>query len=334
LAEKIRERFDRPLGLAELSRYDYHAANRRWLEFHEEALRPAEKVRQTPVQPGVDVCVTYFNKQRHFPQLLRALEDQTEQGFGVIAVDDGSTENEARELFDAMAAKYGDRGWTFFRQENAFVDAARNSAARRSRAEYLLFVDADDVPAKETVEHLLEAAVSTGDDCILSGGWVLEGDEIPTQETAIRYLPLGPNLITGLVDPGVLGLSMILIRRSVFEALGGYRERRGAAHEDWELQVRLLMAGYKSDVLPECLLYFRQPDGGLAKTSADYPAKQRLIDVYEEQLAQVGLKGMGRAMHALFRRSQERQGPDPNARLKERVRLMMTRRKLEPRSTA
>jgi hypothetical protein len=98
---------------------------------------------------------------------------------------------------------------------------------------------------------------------------------------------------------------MILIRRAVFESIGGYRELRGAAHEDWELQARLAMAGYTIDVLPEYLHFYRVVEDGLARMSADFPAKHRMIETYDRQLASAGLYGMANAMYALYRQWQD-----------------------------
>lgn len=325
LADKIRQRFGAPRQSSGISPYDADKANARWLAFHEEILRKRTP-RQLPALGArlpVDICISYFNKGPYFPQLLKALEGQTVQGFGVIAVDDGSTEPESIAVFDKMAEQYRDRGWEFFRQTNEFVDAARNRAAARSKAEYLLFIDADDIPVPQTVERLLEAALYSQDDCVLSGGLLLK-DNDPEQGTGDRYLPLGPNLVSGLVDPIVFGLPMILIRRRVFEALGGYREMRGAGHEDWELQAWLLMAGYRTDVFPECLLHFRRLPGGLAAVSADFPAKQRLTGAYESRLAEVGMQGLASLVHALNRRCMELEAEaGRNVRLENRVRQMI-----------
>jgi glycosyltransferase involved in cell wall biosynthesis len=328
LADKLAECWRSP-GAVQPS-YDYRSANRRWLEFHERALqRPRTMVAVSrPDARAVDVCITYFNKASHFPELLEALAAQTVQGFGVIAVDDGSTEPEAQAVFDAMAARYADRGWTFFRQANVWVDAARNAAAKRSQAEYLLFIDADDVPAPSTVERLLSAALISGDDCLLSGGLLIEDGSVQA-----RYMPLGPNLTSGLIDPGVFGMSMILIRRAVFESLGGYRTIRGAAHEDWELLVRLELRGYRADVVPEFLLHFRRLPDGLARNSDDFAAKRRLIETYQEAFAQLGMHGMANTIHALYRRCQELEKaareqvpPEVRTRLHERVREILARK--------
>lgn len=334
LAAKLSERLAAPLAPKELASYDHEAANRRWLEFHREALSKPVKAKPETTAT-VDVCITYFNKGRYFPQLLDALQRQTTNRFGVIAVDDGSTDASARAVFDAMADSYRERGWQFFRQANAYVDAARNNAAARSQADYLLFIDADDIPAPNTVERLMEAAAISGDDCLLSGGHLFAGEGAPERLLA-RYLPLGPNLVAGLIDPIVFGLPMILIRRSVFTALGGYREMRGVAHEDWELQARLLLAGYRTDVIPECLLYFRRLADGLAATSEDYPAKHRLVDAYEEKLRELGLHGAAGLIHTLDRRcrqleqalERQRESVAPD-KLRDRVRTMMARHRAE-----
>lgn len=300
LAAKLVEQWNTPPD--SVPSYDYAAANQRWLVFHESLTK--QRGAAVPVSAldasKVDVCVTYFNKAAQFPQLLEALANQTVHGFGVIAVDDGSTDPEAEAVFASLAAKYASRGWIFFRQRNMFVDAARNQTARRSQAEFLLFIDADDVPAPEMVERLLSAALMSGDDCLITGGLFLDGASVEAY-----YMPLGPNLATGLIDPIIFGPPTILIRRSVFEAIGGYRQVRGAAHEDWELQIRLLLRGYRTDVVPEFLLQFRRLEDGLARTSEDFPAKRRLIDAYEEELAKIGLHGIANTVQALYRRCRE-----------------------------
>ena len=65
------------------------------------------------------------------------------------------------------------------------------------------------------------------------------------------------------------------------------------------------MAGYRLDVLPEYLLYFRRRESGLSHTSADYEAKRRLIDTYEDALGKVGLRGLAASMIALLKHQQE-----------------------------
>jgi O-antigen biosynthesis protein len=312
LAEKMLERLRSPLAPEQLPTYDVEAANARWLKFHREALAKPAKLSTRVAPATVDVCIPYFNKPAYLPQLLAALERQTLRGFGVIAVDDGS-DPEAQASFDLSSERYRERGWQFLRQPNSFVDAARNRAASLSHADYLLFVDADDVPAPNAIERMLESICLSGEDCLVAAGKQFEGEGLPydiesgeiTSSILTSYMPLGPDLLCGLVHPDVLGPSMILVRRTAFEAVGGYRTMRGAAHEDWELQIRLLMAGFRVDVLPEYLLFFRKTESGLSQTSSEFEAKRRLTQTYDNELAKVGLRGLAPTLVALVKRRDE-----------------------------
>jgi len=290
--------------------YDFATANDAWLAFHRGILkrpRPKKNMDTDRAQPSVSVCIPYFNKARYFPELLACLETQTLAEFSVVAVDDGSSQPEAKDVFSAMADKYDRPGWIFLCQENAFVDAARNKAAQHSDSEYLFFIDADDLIPPHAIRRMLEAAVNSGVDCLVSGSVLFSGDEPPYTTTA-KYMPIGANLVAGLIEPIIFGGPMILVRRKVFEAIGGYREVHGAAHEDWELQARLAMHGFDTDVLPEYLHQYRQLPDGLAKTSDGFIAKRRIIDCYEEQFSRIGMHGIGGVMFALYRRCQELEG--------------------------
>lgn len=310
LAAKLYEVLVDSCGDVPAAPYDFTAANDSWLSFHSDLLargRSKARVETAEEKRSVCVCIPYFNKPRYFPELLNCLDDQTLSDFSVVAVDDGSTDPAARELFDAMAAKYERQGWRFLRQENAFVDAARNSAARQANSEYLFFIDADDLIPPHAIERMLEAAVISGVDCLVSASVLFTGDEPPYITTA-HYMPIGANLVAGLIEPIIFGGPMILIKRKVFEAIGGYREVRGAAHEDWELQARLAINGYDTDIFPEYLHQYRQLDDGLAKTSDGFLAKRRIIECYEEQFSKIGMHGLGGLLVALYRRSQELEG--------------------------
>ena len=317
LAAKIRERLRRPLRPSELAQYDFAAHNDEWLRFHDRicsAARAKASAAVARVPASVDICITYFNQARHFPQLLQSLELQSSQNFRVIAIDDGSTAPNAAALFDYMAEKYSDRGWIFRRQSDRSVTTARNQAAAQASAEYLLFIDADNVLAANAIERLLQSAQASGDDCLTSGVLQFSGDQFPYEKRTGRptapihqtNMPLGPALAAAVTNPSILGGNVILIRRNVFEAIGGYRELGSTEHEDWALQVKLAAAGYRTDVVPEYLCYCRQSGDSLSRTIDPDQAKRRLVEQFDEQLATVKLQGAASVLHFNLARTRER----------------------------
>jgi glycosyltransferase involved in cell wall biosynthesis len=242
-----------------------------------------------------------------------ALEQQTEQDFHVIAVNDGSPDEESNSAFEKQAHRVAKRGWDFYRQPNAFVDAARNAAARRGSGDLILFVDSDDVTARTSIARMREAITLSGDDALICASYLFASDGHPFDPATGAVLvpayatciPLGMDLVGGLVNPCAFGGSMFIVRRAAFEKIGGFRELRGAGHEDWELYVRLALAGCRVDVVPEMLQFYRQVEGSLARTLPVESAKRRLLDAYEERLTAIGLKGAALALAGLHQSATE-----------------------------
>lgn len=125
---------------------------------------------------------------------------------------------------------------------------ARNRGAEHARGDFLLFVDADCLLARDALEHLLGAA---GD-----GYGALVGGVVP--ETG-RYWVLASNLMT---FPGYLTLDApgerdclpsfcLVVPRAVWQQVGPFAERyHGASAEDLDLSFRMRQAGLRLGCTP------------------------------------------------------------------------------------
>ncbi len=87
----------------------------------------------------IDVVIPCYNAARFLGQALDSVFAQGQPGLQVILIDDGSTDDCA-----AVARPYGARV-QLQTQANAGIAAARNAGIQRSRADWLAFLDADDV---------------------------------------------------------------------------------------------------------------------------------------------------------------------------------------------
>jgi hypothetical protein len=67
----------------------------------------------------------------------------------------------------------------------------------------------------------------------------------------------------------------VVLSRTAFEAVGGYRESTGP--EDYDLWMRLLLSGHRAVKIPEVLLQWRDSSARLTRVDPRY-ARQRFFD--------------------------------------------------------
>jgi GT2 family glycosyltransferase/glycosyltransferase involved in cell wall biosynthesis len=232
--------------------------------------------------PAVTVCIAYFEEPTFLPEALLSLEHQTSTDFTVVVVDDGSPSPTARAAFDACAARYTHRGWTFLRQTNQYAGAAKNRAAREASTDFLLFLDADDIAMPNMVERFLQAALLSGDDCLVAPNYGFRDD--PNGPCLQLYDPPGNNLIGSMGDD-MHGAGCIFIRRSAFHQLGGFTTLRGLSFDDYELHIRANLAGLRWDVLPDFVYRYRMPRAhGVSRSTSAYNNLARVTRWYKALL--------------------------------------------------
>ena len=119
---------------------------------------------QTNPALELSVIVPVWNGAGEIHRLLDALAAQTADRarYEVVVVDNGSTDETARIV----------AGYPFVRllhQPRPGSYAARNLAIAETSGRFLLFTDADCVPAPDWVETALDLANRHGEDCLIGG---------------------------------------------------------------------------------------------------------------------------------------------------------------------
>ena len=238
-----------------------------WLDLYKElALQSAADVASpaVPDPPLVSVCLVHFNRPQLLSFMIDSLYRQDYTNFEVILVDDGSTLPAATDYLHALEPAFADRGWQIVRQPNAYLGVARNNAAAHAAGEYLLFLDDDNVATEKLISTLASVMQRRNVDILSCATNVFEGDGAPpeTVATGTHWVPLGASAASGLFR-NIFGDASALIRKSVFDRLGGFSEDYGLGHEDWEFYARAVLGGYQLEVVPEPLLYYRVSSGGM-----------------------------------------------------------------------
>ncbi len=95
------------------------------------------------LQKKVSVIIPTLNEEEYLPKLLKSLMEQSFQDFEIIVSDAGS-----RDRTRAIAKEYG-----ALVVEGGMPGIARNAGAKKAAGDFLFFLDADVIPAKDFLEN-------------------------------------------------------------------------------------------------------------------------------------------------------------------------------------
>jgi glycosyltransferase involved in cell wall biosynthesis len=176
----------------------------------------------------VSVIIPAYNAANLVGRAIESALGQTVQPLEILVIDDGSQDNTA-EVVAAYPPPV-----RLLRKSNGGPASARNMGARAARGEWLAMLDADDWWAPAKLERQL--AVDTDPNIGL-----IHGPASTTRADAPSELTFdelwGQNWIIN---------SSALIRRSVFDELGGFNEDpRLISVEDYNLWLRICAAGWR-----------------------------------------------------------------------------------------
>jgi glycosyltransferase involved in cell wall biosynthesis len=218
--------------------------------------------------PVVSVVLNFLNEERFIEEALQSVRDQTLADWELILVDDGSTDRSTLIARDLAAADERIRYVDHPGHENRGMSASRNLGAAHATAPYIGFLDADDVWVSGKLAEQVELLESIPDVALVCGamlywrswdpasrkadlleprGWVADR-RLDPPEAALALYPLGRAPSAG-VD--------LLVRRSVFEAVGGFEQRFHALFEDQAFLVKVYLR-YPVYISSRIWLYYRQ----------------------------------------------------------------------------
>lgn len=109
-------------------------------------------------RPAISVIVPAYNAGRCLPACAASLFEQSFEGFELLLIDDGSTDDTAVVM--AELAQKDTRVRLLAHEKNRGLSAARNTGLTGAQGEYIAFVDADDVVLPAYLERLYALCVS------------------------------------------------------------------------------------------------------------------------------------------------------------------------------
>jgi glycosyltransferase involved in cell wall biosynthesis len=201
----------------------------------------------TPLQhvsPSISVIIPTYDRLPFLQEAVRSVEAQSLLCWELIVVDDGSTDG----TWAWLASQPHIRAVRL--PQRSGPAAARNRGAEKARAPYLAFLDSDDLFTPKKLE--LQLALLERDPelalCHSDELWLRDGKELRQKP---KHEKRGGHIFSHCLPLCRISPSATLIRRSVFERLGGFDEELEVA-EDYELWLRLTCR-YPVGFIPEPL---------------------------------------------------------------------------------
>lgn len=183
---------------------------------------------------GVSIIIPCFNARDTVAEAIDSVLVQSGGGVApeIIVVDDGSRDDTA-----AIASRYPTV--RVERTSNRGVSAARNTGLALARADFIKFLDADDILLPGAIAHQLSGLASWSDAAVIFGDHVrVHGN----RRRIVRHTPVpSRDHCAHIIMRNILPAAP-LYPRSWLEAVGGFDERLSTG-EDWNLHVRLAAAG-------------------------------------------------------------------------------------------
>lgn len=184
----------------------------------------------------ISLIITTYNAARYLVEAVDSALAQTYPNLEVIVVDDGSTDDTR-----AVLSPYRDRV-TYIHQPNQERSVARNNGLAAATGEYVSFLDSDDVVAPEKIADLAAVLEAMPDYGVAYSGmeFFWEGGR---RQGVPRPTPSG-DLLPELLWHNFITASVPLFRREALAIAGGF-DPRLVPVEDWELCLRVALAGFR-----------------------------------------------------------------------------------------
>jgi glycosyltransferase involved in cell wall biosynthesis len=217
--------------------------------------------------PAISVIIPAYNSERFISEALQSALNQSFQDFEIIVVDDGSTDR-SREIIESFNGPI-----TYHYQPNRGAAAARNLGLSAAKADWVAFLDADDVwyPHKLAVQMdytrlYPEVAFFYSDTDIIDDAGDIKDRGLLSAKSVRRakrnersFISNGRRSLVSVVfnDQPFPYPSTVLAKRELLLHVGGFNPLFvGNYHEDFEFFARVIRIS-SLRFIPQSLVKYR-----------------------------------------------------------------------------
>ena len=216
-------------------------------------------------RPHISVVIPCYNDGRYLPETIDKLSLQTFKDFEIIVVNDGSTDPLTLQVLSDLEKK----NVTVLHKENGRMASARNHGVEYAKGSLIAALDADDYFHPTFFEKASKILAAKKEVAVVTSHIKLFGEinKVAKPRGGTEYNFLFSNQCPACA----------IVRKDVWDAVGGYDEAMKKGYEDWEFYIRITQQGWLIHVIPEQILFYRQTQKSVHKNDT-LTHRRELID--------------------------------------------------------
>ena len=220
------------------------------------------------------MIVPVYNAESFLDETLQSVLSKTYENWECIIVNDGSTDNT-----ESIAKRWckRDARFRYFYKENGGLSSARNLGIKYSNADYIAFLDSDDVLTKNSLEIRINTILKENVDLVYSNAYRINYREYTKQ--LLRCVHTGKvEDISIFLEINQATPSTVLCRKKIIEDIGGFTWDKKA--EDLYCWLNLLLNNNSFYGIESPLVYYRILDHSMS--ASDRNCTKEIIAIIED----------------------------------------------------
>jgi glycosyltransferase involved in cell wall biosynthesis len=231
----------------------------------------------------VSIIIPAFNAEKHIHETLESCIQQGRKVIKeVIIVDDHSTDNTK-----SIAQQWVDNHSfiKLYTNPKKGANSARNYGFQKSTANYIQFLDADDILGKDKIKNQLQLLSLGSEKVIACCGWghfsknIQEAEFVPSIIWKNYNRPLNW-LIDAWTNGAMAMTGCWLTHRSLIEQAGPWDEDL-IINQDGEFFCRVILKSSKIVFVKDSRVFYRKPQKGNVSQNKSFPSYLSLLKSYK-----------------------------------------------------
>lgn len=230
----------------------------------------------------VSIIIPTYNRSFLLKRCLNNILQQSYLKIEIIVVDDGSedeTFNVVQRIIIDLNNRNEDVSVRYYYKKNEGAVKARNFGLNKSRGEFIVFQDSDDLMEKNRILLQIKKIINTNVDAS-----VCSIIEYPSKK--ILFIPEDSYIdpITSFFSGELHGGTQAwMFSRKCIDNIHGYDESL-TCHQDLDLTFRMLISGHSICSVPDAHSYFYNHDGDrVSKNAESIHGMYSVISYYEKR---------------------------------------------------